>query len=79
MMYRRFKTVRPTVVLCIGLVLLAGCNPRHRMKDVPDSQVQSTPKPTESMVIFMRATQVNQRQSVSLFETSDATPKFIGI
>ena len=79
MKYQQFKSVSPKIVVCIGLVILVACMPRHRMKDVPDAQVQSTPKPTEAMVIFLRPTMVNNRQSISLFDTTGDKPKFIGI
>ncbi len=79
MKYWHFKPVGSKVVVCIGLVFLAACAPRSRMMDVPDATVQSTPNPTEAMVVFMRPTFVNQGQASSLFDVTEETPKFIGI
>jgi len=75
----RVDRVSPKVVLCIGLVILAGCTPRHHMKDVPAYQVNSTPTTNEAMLIFMRPTIVNQRQAISLFDTTDPKLKFVGL
>ena len=79
MNYWRFKPVERKIVVCIGLVVLAGCSPRTHMKDVTDAQVQSVAKPTEAMVVFLRPEQKHGWRAISLFDIVDGKPKFIGI
>ena len=76
---RRFKSVGPVIVGCIGLIIFAACTPRTHMRDVADAQVQSTPKPSEAMVIFLRPDQKHGWRAISLFDVVDGKPKFIGI
>ena len=69
---------RATVLMAMALVLVACAGPLRGMRELPVSQVRTTPPDNQAAIIFLRPSTMGYAIASSVFELRDDGERFIG-
>ena len=73
------NAARTTALMAMVLVLVACAGPLRGMREVPVSQVRTTPPAHQAAIIFLRPSTMGYAIASSVFELRDDGERFIGI